>query len=69
MKFRRDVGAPLAELLALLKRERIDVPCDIELEYAMPKGFDAVKEVGVCNDYCRVRCAPAARRADSRRMS
>lgn len=48
---------PLAGLLALLKRERIDVPCDIELEYAIPTGSDAVKEVGVCNDYCRARCA------------
>ena len=48
---------PLTGLLALLKRERIDVPCDIELEYAIPKGSDAVKEVGVCNDYCRARCA------------
>ena len=28
-------------------------PCDIELEYAIPKDSDAVKEVGICNAYCR----------------
>ena len=44
---------PLAGLFALLKREGWDIPCDIELEYAIPQGSDAVKEVGVSNAYCR----------------
>jgi len=44
---------PLAGLFGLLRREGWDFPCDIELEYAIPQGSDAVREVGVCNDYCR----------------
>ena len=47
---------PLTGLFALLKTERLDVPCDIELEYKIPEGSDAVKEVGICNAYCKVRC-------------
>lgn len=44
---------PLAGLFLLMQREGWDFPCDIELEYAIPKGSDAVKEVGVSNRYCR----------------
>lgn len=44
---------PLAGLFPLLKKEGWDFPCDIELEYAIPEGSDAVKEVGVCNRYCK----------------
>ena len=44
---------PLAGLFALLKREGWDYPCDIELEYAIPAGSDAVKEVGISNRFCR----------------
>ena len=44
---------PLTGLMALLKREGWEIPCDIELEYAIPAGSDAVKEVGVCRNYCR----------------
>ena len=44
---------PLAGLFALLKREGWDYPCDVELEYQIPAGSDAVKEVGVCNRYCK----------------
>lgn len=47
---------PLAGLFALLQREGWDIPCDVELEYAIPKGSDPVREVGVCNAYCRARC-------------
>jgi len=47
---------PLAGLFPLLKREGWDFPCDIELEYSIPKGSDAVKEVGVCNAYCKAFC-------------
>ena len=43
---------PLGGLFALLKRERMDIPCDIELEYKIPEGSDAVREVGVCNRHC-----------------
>ena len=44
---------PLAGLFPLLKREGWDFPCDVELEYKIPEGSDAVKEVGVCNRYCK----------------
>ena len=44
---------PLAGLFPLLKREGWDYPCDIELEYAIPAGSDAVKEVGISNRFCR----------------
>ena len=44
---------PLKGLFGLLKREGWDFPCDVELEYAIPAGSDAVREVGVCNRYCR----------------
>lgn len=47
---------PLTGLFDLLKRETWDFPCDIELEYAIPQGSDAVREVGVCNAYCKARC-------------
>ena len=43
---------PLGGLFALLRKERWDIPCDIELEYKIPAGSDAVREVGVCNRYC-----------------
>lgn len=45
---------PLAGLFALLKDEGWNYPCDIELEYAIPAGSNSVREIGVCNDYCRV---------------
>ena len=44
---------PLGGLFALMKREGWDFPCDVELEYKIPEGSDAVREVGVCNDFCR----------------
>ena len=44
---------PLKGLFALLRQEGWDIPCDIELEYAIPSGSDAVKEVGASNGYCR----------------
>ena len=47
---------PLAGLFSLLKKERWDFPCDIELEYKIPETSDAVKEVGICNNFCKIRC-------------
>lgn len=43
---------PLGALFSLLRKEHWDIPCDIELEYGIPDGSDAVREVGVCNRYC-----------------
>lgn len=44
---------PLAEILRLLRDEQYTFQASIELEYEIPEGSDAVKEVGKCIDYCR----------------
>ena len=44
---------PLTGLFALMLKEGWTFPCDIELEYEIPKSSNAVKEVGICNDFCR----------------
>ena len=46
-------NTPLNGLFALMLKEGWKFPCDIELEYKIPEGSDAVKEVGICNAYCR----------------
>ncbi len=44
---------PLKEILQLMKQEKYAFPASIELEYDVPAGSDAVKEVAKCLDYCR----------------
>lgn len=44
---------PLAEVLRLMRDEKYKFPATIELEYQIPEGSDAVKEVSKCLDYCR----------------
>lgn len=44
---------PLKEILQLLKRENYKFMAAIELEYKIPEGSDAVKEVKKCIDFCR----------------
>jgi len=44
---------PLANLLPFLQKKGWPFYCDIELEYAIPKGSNAVKEVARCNAFCR----------------
>ncbi len=44
---------PLAKLFPFLQRKGYNFWCDIELEYGIPKGSDAVKEVARCNAFCR----------------
>src|SRR6266487_2962317 len=44
---------PLKEILQLMKQEKYTFPASIELEYDVPAGSDAVKEVAKCLDYCR----------------
>ena len=46
---------PLAGLFGLMKREGYRFPCDIELEYKIPEGSDAVREVDVSHRYCKTR--------------
>jgi sugar phosphate isomerase/epimerase len=44
---------PIREVLQLLKKEQWPIYADIELEYQIPPGSDAVKEVAKCVQYCK----------------
>jgi sugar phosphate isomerase/epimerase len=44
---------PLTEILQMVKKNKWTMPATIELEYDIPQGSDAVKEVTNCFDYCR----------------
>jgi sugar phosphate isomerase/epimerase len=43
---------PLKEILQVMKKEQYTFPASIELEYDVPAGSDAVKEVSKCLEYC-----------------
>lgn len=44
---------PIAEALQLMSKEKYKFPATIELEYDIPAGSDAVKEVAKCVEYAR----------------
>jgi hypothetical protein len=44
---------PIADILLLLKKEKWPINVDIELEYEIPEGSDAAKEVAKSIDYMR----------------
>jgi sugar phosphate isomerase/epimerase len=44
---------PIADVLLLLKKEKWPISVDLELEYRIPEGSDAAKEVKKCIDYMR----------------
>lgn len=44
---------PIKEVLQVLKKEKWPIYADIELEYQVPPGSDAVKEVAKCVEYCQ----------------
>jgi sugar phosphate isomerase/epimerase len=44
---------PLAEILNLIQENQWDIYCDVELEYPIPEGSDAVKETAKCVAYAR----------------
>src|SRR5687767_63552 len=44
---------PITQILQLVKKNKWDLPASIELEYNIPEGSDAVKEVKKCVEYCR----------------
>jgi len=48
---------PIKEVLQLIRKEKWTFPADIELEYKIPEGSDAVTEVGKCVQYCRAALA------------
>lgn len=43
---------PLEDILKLIQENQWDIYCDIELEYKIPEGSDAVAEVRKCVEYC-----------------
>ncbi|WP_375583819.1 sugar phosphate isomerase/epimerase family protein [Cyclobacterium xiamenense] len=44
---------PIQDILHLIRDEKYRFPATIELEYPVPDGSDAVKEVQKCLEYCR----------------
>ena len=44
-------NTPIKEVLALMKKNKYKFPATIELEYNIPEGSDAVKEVKICREY------------------
>lgn len=46
-------GTPIADILLLLKKNRWPMTVDIELEYPIPEGSNAVIEVKRCVEYCK----------------
>jgi len=48
-----DGDTPVALILQLMKREKWTFPADIELEYKIPEGSDAVREVTRCVQFCK----------------
>lgn len=58
-------GTPIGEVLRLVDRQRYPINADIELEYEVPEGSNAVLEVARCLDFCRAALTtpiPAPRR-------
>jgi len=50
---------PLGEILKLIQVNEWDIYCDIELEYEIPEGSNAVVETGKCVAYTEKLLAPA----------
>ena len=48
---------PVALVLQFMKKNRLTFPGDIELEYRIPQGSDAVREVTKCVQFCRAALA------------
>lgn len=48
---------PIKEILQLMRKEKWTFPANIELEYKIPAGSDAIREVAKCVDYCRAALA------------
>jgi sugar phosphate isomerase/epimerase len=44
---------PISDILLLIKKNKWPIYVDIELEYPVPEGSDAVKEVKKCVEYCK----------------
>lgn len=44
---------PIKEILLLLKNKKYNIPATVELEYEIPDGSNAVKEVGKCVEFAK----------------
>lgn len=44
---------PIVEILQLMRKNKYKFPATVEMEYKVPEGSDAVKEVQKCVEYCR----------------
>lgn len=44
---------PIAPILQLMRNNKYKFPATVEMEYQVPEGSDAVKEVAKCVEYCR----------------
>ena len=44
---------PIVSVLEMMRTKKMKFPGTIELEYVIPEGSDAVKEVAKCVEYCR----------------
>lgn len=44
---------PIKDVLKLVQKKKLAFPCNIELEYRIPEGSDAVTEVTKCFDYIK----------------
>jgi sugar phosphate isomerase/epimerase len=44
---------PIADILLLIQKNKWPINVDIELEYPIPEGSDAVEEVKKCVEYCK----------------
>jgi sugar phosphate isomerase/epimerase len=51
---------PIKEILQMVSRNKWKIPASIELEYTIPEGSDAVKEVRKCVEYCKSALSGAA---------
>lgn len=49
---------PVGKILRLVQKKKYPIECDIELEYTIPAGSDAVKEVAKCLEYCKTALLP-----------
>jgi len=51
---------PIKEILQLVSKNKWKIPASIELEYDVPEGSDAVKEVRKCVEFCRAALGAAS---------
>jgi sugar phosphate isomerase/epimerase len=44
---------PIKEVLQLMRKEKWTFPAEVELEYKIPEGSNAIAEVAKCVQYCK----------------